>query len=59
MKLVYSQISDRGTELLRSGTIKSIYTIARERRFEKAALKKYAGRIAAIQQHYPNWTPIF
>lgn len=38
---------------------KSIFTIAREKRFEKAALKKLAPQIAAIQEHYPNWQPIF
>lgn len=36
---------------------KSIYTIMREERFRKAALKKYADRIAAIQKVFPDWQP--
>lgn len=36
---------------------KSIYTIAREGRFKKAALKKYADRIKEIQKYFPDWVP--
>jgi hypothetical protein len=40
-------------------TAKSIFTVQRENRFRRAALKKYAARIAAIQKYYPGWVPIF
>jgi hypothetical protein len=36
----------------------SLYTIAREKKFEKAALKKYADRIKAIQVYFPGCVPL-
>jgi len=36
---------------------KSLYTLAREDRFRKAALKKYASEINEIRQYFPDWEP--
>lgn len=38
---------------------KSIYTLQREQRFLKQALKKYSGRIKEIQKYIPGWEPNF
>lgn len=39
-------------------TPKSIYTIARELKFKRAALKKYEPRIKEIQKYFPGWEPV-
>lgn len=38
---------------------KSIYTIMREERFLKQALKKYDARIKEIQKYIPDWSPVY